>query len=105
MTAAGYIEPMTAMVAYDIIIPGFAWLLARLAWEGVLSANADLAILCGVGMVLNLAPKIGAVRPWFVFQAVIAVLCYTGQTKLALLIDPRITIALLAVAAVVMFRR
>ena len=96
---------MTAMVAYDIIIPGFAWLLFRLYCEGVLSANADLAILCGVGLVLNLAPKIGAVRPWFVFQAVVALLCYTGQTELALLIDPRITIALLGVASVLMFRR
>ena len=30
----GYIGPMAAMVAYDIIIPGFAWLLYKLYHEG-----------------------------------------------------------------------
>lgn len=100
-----YIGPMAAMCFYDIIIPGFAYLLFNLWREGVLEDNADLAVLCAVGMVLNLAPSVGRVRPWFVWQVVVAYLCYTGQTERALVIDPRLTAAGLAVAAVAWFRR
>ena len=71
----------------------------------MLEDNADLAVLCAVGMVLNLAPSVGRVRPWFVWQVVVAYLCYTGQTERALMMDPRLTAAGLAVAAVAWFRR
>lgn len=68
----GYIGPMTAVIAYDIIIPGFLFLYWRMVF--VILRSADVAFVCGVGMLLNLLP-----RPVFhVYQAMVAAAFYGG---------------------------
>eukprot|EP00756_Hemistasia_phaeocysticola_P051763 Hpha_TRINITY_DN26939_c0_g1::TRINITY_DN26939_c0_g1_i1::g.24890::m.24890 len=68
----GYIGPITAMIAYDIIIPGFLFLYWRLL--EVILRNADVALVAGVGLLLNLFPK-----PTFhVYQAGVAAAFYGG---------------------------
>jgi len=59
----GYIGPITALIAYDIIIPGFAYLYWQMA--SVILQNFDLAILCGISLFLNLVPRwCGNRFPW-----------------------------------------
>ena len=57
------IGPLTAMVAYDIIIPAFAFLYYNMAF--VIVRNYDIAMICFVALILNLAPKVGPVRRGF----------------------------------------
>lgn len=72
-----YIGPLTAMVAYDVIIPGYAYLFFNM--RHLVLLHLDVVMISGVGMLLNLAPKLfGKVRPWFVWQAIVAYLFYTG---------------------------
>ena len=63
------------MLAYDIIIPGFAYLYYNMAH--VFLDNTDVVVVSAVGLVLNLAPKVLGVRPWLVWQLVVAYLFYT----------------------------
>ena len=66
----GYIGPIAAMVAYDVIIPGFLYLYANMLPPS--SCNADVALVVAAGMVLNLAP-----RPAFhVYQGCVAAAFY-----------------------------
>mmetsp|Transcript_76955 Transcript_76955/g.135625 ORF Transcript_76955/g.135625 Transcript_76955/m.135625 type:complete len:393 (-) Transcript_76955:76-1254(-) len=59
----GYIGPITALVAYDIIIPGFAYLYWNMT--SVFLQNFDLAILCAISLFLNLVPRWSGNRfPW-----------------------------------------
>mmetsp|Transcript_70021 Transcript_70021/g.226532 ORF Transcript_70021/g.226532 Transcript_70021/m.226532 type:complete len:353 (-) Transcript_70021:44-1102(-) len=78
----GYIGPLTAMVAYDIIIPGFLFLYWRML--EVILRNADVAAVCGVALLLNLFPK-----PTFhVYQAFVAAAFYGGVFGKAPLVGP-----------------
>lgn len=101
----GYIGPKTAMVAYDIIIPLFAYLYWNMI--EILTRNVDVMMISGVGLILNLAPSVYGVRPWFVWQAVVAYLFYTGYPihTIPELIDPRIYLAVLLVVGAVLFRK
>ena len=70
---------MTAMVAYDIIIPGYAILFYRMRY--ILYDNYDVTIICFIAMILNLAPKIKlnekyGILPWFIWQLLVAYLFY-----------------------------
>lgn len=78
----GYIGPITALVAYDIIIPGFLFLYWNMA--SVILQNWDLAILCSVGLFLNLVPKwCGNRSPWkyswHAYQLGMMLLFYFGR--------------------------
>ncbi|CAD7954388.1 unnamed protein product [Amoebophrya sp. A120] len=61
-----YIGPMTAMVAYDVIIPGYFYLYWNM--RHVLLRNYDLFVICGISLVLNLGP----LQIWHAYHAVIA---------------------------------
>jgi len=68
----GYIGPLTAMVAYDIIIPGFAYLF----WNAghLFAENPQLAIVCLVALFVNLLPK----PAWHCYQLLVAVALSAG---------------------------
>ena len=75
-----WIGPITAMVAYDIIIPGYAILFYRMRY--ILYDNSDVSAICFIAMILNLAPKIQltkehTIRPWFIWQIYVAYLFYS----------------------------
>ena len=69
------------MIAYDIIIPGYAILFYRM--RNILYDNRDLANICFIAMILNLAPniqlwKICSIRPWFIWQLCVAYMFYSN---------------------------
>eukprot|EP00929_Paragymnodinium_shiwhaense_P102082 TRINITY_DN6527_c0_g1_i3.p1 TRINITY_DN6527_c0_g1~~TRINITY_DN6527_c0_g1_i3.p1 ORF type:complete len:352 (-),score=32.08 TRINITY_DN6527_c0_g1_i3:480-1535(-) len=68
----GYIGPITAMIAYDIIIPGFAYIF----WNMRLTVlgNLDLVAVCFLGLVLNLCPR----PTWHVYQACVFIAFMCG---------------------------
>lgn len=68
----GYIGPLTAMVAYDIIIPGYAYLF----WNArhLLTNNPQLACVCLVALFVNLLPK----PCWHCYQMLAAVALTAG---------------------------
>ena len=70
-----YIGPITAMIAYDIIIPWFAYCYYNMGY--VILRNLDVAMLCGVALVLNLAPSFYRIKPWLVWQICVAYMFYT----------------------------
>jgi hypothetical protein len=80
----GHIGPMTAVVAYDIIIPGFLYLYYNMF--AVIRKNSDIAVLTGIGMVLNLTgkplsrlhPGLPRNLPFHIWQACMAALFYSG---------------------------
>ena len=92
----GYIGPIAAMVAYDVIIPGFLYLYANML--PLLLRNADVALVVAAGMVLNLAP-----RPAFhVYQGCVAAAFYAGWVGAAPLeVQPSAAQAAAAAACVV----
>jgi hypothetical protein len=51
---------------------GYALLFFNLWKEELLQRNMDVVILTATGMVLNLAPFVFGLRPWFVWQAFVA---------------------------------
>lgn len=67
-----YIGPVTAMVAYDIIIPGYAYLFFNMSH--LILNNSDVALIALVGMFLNIAPK----PTWHIYQALVAFVFYAG---------------------------
>lgn len=78
----GYIGPITALVAYDIIIPGFAYLYFNMSM--VIMRNWDLAALCAVSLFMNLVPRwCGNTFPmkyvWHFYQFAMMVLLYFGR--------------------------
>ena len=75
-----WIGPVTAMIAYDAIIPGYAILFYRMRY--ILYDNRDLANICFIAMILNLAPsikiwKVHTIRPWFIWQFFVAYMFYS----------------------------
>jgi len=68
----GYIGPLTAMVAYDIIIPGFAYLFWNM--RSIIFENVDLVAICMVGLCLNLCPR----PTWHIYQACVFLAFITG---------------------------
>ena len=75
-----WIGPVTAMIAYDVIIPGYAILFYRMRY--ILYDDRDLANICFIAMILNLAPsikiwKVYTIRPWFIWQFFVAYMFYS----------------------------
>ena len=101
-----YIGSITAMIAYDIIIPGFIYLYYGMF--KILMKNMDVVMITGVGMVLNLVPKIyGNIRPWFIWQAIVAYMFY-GQVEIAKIteiIDIRYYLIFMFVTTACLFRK
>mmetsp|Transcript_27793 Transcript_27793/g.70201 ORF Transcript_27793/g.70201 Transcript_27793/m.70201 type:complete len:483 (+) Transcript_27793:78-1526(+) len=62
----GYIGPITAMVAYDIIIPFYLYLYWNM--RTVLLVNWDLSLICGASLFLNLGP----LKVWHAYQGGVA---------------------------------
>lgn len=99
-----YINWWTAMVAYDVIIPGYMFLFYNM--RTLVAINADVFMLCGVGMVFNLAPKVLGVRPWFVWQLVVAGMLY-GKAPIEQLpnvVHPGIFVVSCAFSIALLFR-
>ena len=100
----GYLGPMTAMVAYDIIIPGFLFLYWRMG--ALILRNADVALVCGVALLLNLLPK----PTVHVYQGLVAVAFYCGILSVEPMFAPvsygtgAIAAACTVVAAVALIR-
>lgn len=82
----GHIGPVTAMVAYDIIIPGFLFLYYNMF--AVIRRNGDVAFLTGIGLLLNLTgkplnlpslhPSLPVNLPYHLWQAAMLMLFYSG---------------------------